>query len=435
MKSIRCNKIVVKKLVFLTLVCLAAPIAAQIPRVIVTTDGEIDDKSSFVRYLMYSNEFDTEGLIYSNSVWQKHGHGTTWMQETIDAWAEIRPNLAEHMTGYPTPESLKAVCFAGNMDEANLNDPGPLETEGARHIISVLLKYDPRPVWILAWGGTNTIAQALSLLEQDHTDEEVSYAHNKMRIYAVADQDETAKWIRENYPHIFYIQCHQFMALNYQHAGHPYSEHHIFSDEWMTENVKSGHGPLGAMYPQSYFSEGDSPSFFHLIGNGLRSAQNPTWGGWGGRFMIYGRSHYYSDANDDGDRLHGQWIWLLDIQEDFAARMDWCVKSYKEANHYPMIKGKIPEEVIASPGEEIQLKVKKIKDPDGDELTVSWEHYHFAGENPYAHKIDIQETSESQASIKIPEDAGGKELHIILTVVDNGTPMLKRYKRVVVKVE
>jgi hypothetical protein len=50
------------------------------PRVIVTTDGEIDDKTSFVRFLMYSNEFETEGLIYGNSKWQRHGHGTVWMQ-------------------------------------------------------------------------------------------------------------------------------------------------------------------------------------------------------------------------------------------------------------------------------------------------------------------------------------------------------------------
>lgn len=33
------------------------------PRTIVTTDGEIDDVDSFIRMLLYANEFQIEGLI------------------------------------------------------------------------------------------------------------------------------------------------------------------------------------------------------------------------------------------------------------------------------------------------------------------------------------------------------------------------------------
>ena len=32
------------------------------PRVIVTTDGEIDDQSSMIRFLMYSSDYDVAGL-------------------------------------------------------------------------------------------------------------------------------------------------------------------------------------------------------------------------------------------------------------------------------------------------------------------------------------------------------------------------------------
>lgn len=32
------------------------------PRVIVTTDGEIDDQSSMIRFLMYSSDYDVESL-------------------------------------------------------------------------------------------------------------------------------------------------------------------------------------------------------------------------------------------------------------------------------------------------------------------------------------------------------------------------------------
>jgi hypothetical protein len=260
------------------------------PRVIITTDGEIDDKTPFVRFLMYANEFDIEGLIYGNSKWQRHGHGTVWMQETIDEWASVLDNILIHQEGYPDPEYLKSICFAGNMDENFLHFTGPLETEGARHIIHVLLGPDPCPVWVQAWGGTNTIAQAISILEKDYRRKDIQRAKSKLKIFAIADQDSTSAWIRENHPEIFYIRSHQFTALNYQHEGHPYSDHVIFSDEWTTCHVKKDHGPLGNMYAQSYFSEGDSPAFFHLIGNGLRADTDPTWGGWGGRFEKNGNT-------------------------------------------------------------------------------------------------------------------------------------------------
>mgnify|MGYP003633623121 FL=1 len=41
--------------------------ASEKPRVIVTSDGEIDDECSMVRFLLYANEFDIEGIITSSS--------------------------------------------------------------------------------------------------------------------------------------------------------------------------------------------------------------------------------------------------------------------------------------------------------------------------------------------------------------------------------
>lgn len=37
------------------------------PRVIVTTDGEVDDRCSMTRFLFYANEWDVSGLIHSSS--------------------------------------------------------------------------------------------------------------------------------------------------------------------------------------------------------------------------------------------------------------------------------------------------------------------------------------------------------------------------------
>ena len=50
------------------------------PRTIVTTDGEIDDVDSFIRMLLYANEFQIEGLVYSRH-YKGDGKGTKMVSE------------------------------------------------------------------------------------------------------------------------------------------------------------------------------------------------------------------------------------------------------------------------------------------------------------------------------------------------------------------
>ena len=147
------------------------------------------------------------------------------------------------------------------------------DSPGSEHIINILLDDDPRPVRVQAWGGTNTVAQALWRLRESHSEADFRKAVGKVRIYAIADQDSTIWWIRDEAPEALLILNYQFVAINYQHEGHPYSDSDLFSEAWMREHVKEDHGPLGAAYPQDYFSEGDSPAFFYLIANGLRAVE------------------------------------------------------------------------------------------------------------------------------------------------------------------
>src|SRR5262245_56832297 len=66
------------------LLCLSSSLIAQNsdtrikPRVIVTTDPELDDSNSLVRYLLYAADVQTEGLIYASSQfhWRGDGKGT-----------------------------------------------------------------------------------------------------------------------------------------------------------------------------------------------------------------------------------------------------------------------------------------------------------------------------------------------------------------------
>src|SRR5215203_5929469 len=67
------------------------------PRTIVTTDGEVDDQDSFIRLLLYSNEFNIQGLVYSSSQWHYKGDGkgtlfTSKMRSTKERYG-TRANL------------------------------------------------------------------------------------------------------------------------------------------------------------------------------------------------------------------------------------------------------------------------------------------------------------------------------------------------------
>lgn len=88
------------------------------PRVIITSDGEIDDECSMVRCLLYANEWDIEGIVTSSSQYHAHGHnwaGDDWIEPYLEAYAEVYPNLVKHDPDYPTPDYLKARTKLGNV--------------------------------------------------------------------------------------------------------------------------------------------------------------------------------------------------------------------------------------------------------------------------------------------------------------------------------
>ena len=64
-------------MISILLVACALPQSDDVirPRTIVTTDGEVDDYDSFIRLLLYSNEMDLQGIVYSASQWHWAGDG------------------------------------------------------------------------------------------------------------------------------------------------------------------------------------------------------------------------------------------------------------------------------------------------------------------------------------------------------------------------
>ena len=210
----------------------------------------------------------------------------------------------------------------------------------------------------------------------------------------------------------------------------------IMDKAWLAENIKNGHGSLCAAYPQAYTSEGDSPSFMPLVNNGLEQHADYTLGGWGGR-PEYKKGNHMQDGNDlkngTADSHYTFQRWLPAIQNDWAARADWCVAdTYEKANHQPIahIAGESKRSV--QPGEIVTLDASSSSDPDNDQWSCLWWQYQEAGSVPY--QVAIRDADQRKAELKVP-NASGKQLHIILEVTDNGTPSLKAYKRLILDIK
>jgi len=412
------------------------PPAGARPRIIATTDGEIDDRCSMVRFLLYANEWDIEGIIYCSSKFHWKGHswaGEKWIERDIDMYASFYDTLKTHASGFPTPRQLRDVTFIGNID--NVGEMTKV-TPGSKRIVEILLDDKPGPVYLQAWGGTNTIARALKTIQEKHPDQ-VKKVTRKAIIYIILDQDKTFRqYIEPNWPGLMVLgSFRQFATIAYSWDRLiPRELHRFYDAAWMKKNILTGHGPLCGRYEhhkqKGFRSEGDSPAFMHQIPVGLRSLEHPGYGGWGGRFVLEGRSKStWRGARDDGDLGKGIWRFSEAFQNDWAARADWCVKPRDKANHPPVAKVVGPLDRHVRAGEKVTLSAKGSSDPDGDKLTYRWWRYDDV--DSATSKIDIADaTSQAGASFTVPNEPS-KTIHIIVNVTDDGEPALTRYQRII----
>jgi hypothetical protein len=127
------------------------------------------------------------------------------------------------------------------------------------------------------------------------------------------------------------------------------------------------------------------------------------------------------------------WRWRDDFQHDFAARMDWTIKAYADANHAPVPALDHPATLTVRSGEGFGLGARASTDPDGDSLSFFWFHYPEAGSYRTLVKVNGAENS-TGAWVTAPKVEKPETLHFILRVTDKGSPALSRYQRVIVTV-
>jgi hypothetical protein len=441
------------------------------PRILVLTDigGDPDDEQTLIRLLVYANEFDIEGII--PEMWEGHrgrhgvltpGSQLELVHEIIRRYGQVRDNLALHADGYPGEADLHDVVKRGKVgvstsldrdtvaDVSHLVGEG-LDTEGSEWIIRLVDSPDPRTLDVNVWGGTADLAQALWKVRATRPLDQVAAFVSRIRVHAIGDQDDTGPWIRKWFPSLFYIldhardgnkmhSCYRGMFLG--------GDESLTSSAWVDSHVRRDHGPLGEFYPPEAWTgpnphgalkEGDTPSWFYFMRNGLNLPGEPSAGGWGGRFAPNGT--YWQDTQDTvNGETSGRatvWRWRPRFQNGFQARMDWCVQPANRANHPPVAiangeTGRAPVRISALPGERVALTATDSHDLDGGVLAYRWWVYREAG--TYEHSVRIGRAASSEVDLLVPLDAAGTTIHVILEVTDSGVPPLTGYRRVIVHV-
>ena len=311
-------------------------VARDYPRTIVTTDPELDDLNSMLRMLLYSNEIQLEGLVYSASQHHYSGdpalglaakrwpdpNGIFHIDEAVNRYEQAYPNLRVHDKGFPTPEHLRSLIRWGNVKTVGdmLGD-----TPGSDLIKSTLLDDKPGPVYLQAWGGPNTIAQALKSIQDEYQGApEWAAMHAgcaKAMVTGWASRTDVPEYIRPNWPDISsgtsrprtwgYVARRTVAGAPRVFVGglDPRERVRGRPDGRLLPRVgrrqADGRGRRrGLLRPErahqdelramgygcgspaaagSWISEGDSSNFALLLGNGLRNWEDASFGGWGGR--------------------------------------------------------------------------------------------------------------------------------------------------------
>jgi len=401
-----------------------------------------DDTQSMIHLLVCMNVVDVEAIV-SGMAWTSEPNRTSYIFDLWNNVEKVIPNLQAQAEGFPSIDYLRSITKQGPL-KAHMDAVGEgMDTAGSDFIIECVDRDDPRPIWLTTWCGSAAIAQALWKVKNTRSEEELAKFISKIRIYDVLGQDNCGSWIAANFPDVIYLRNNKVYGW-------------VPSDDWFKTYVQSVK-PLGDYYPTRIWTwEGDTVGFMYFLANGLNDFEHWTYGGWGGRFTSdkHANEGGMGNRNSDFSKWGTYYMYVSEpegikavnlfnkhILNDFIARMQWSSTSdFKAVNHHPVAAiGKdkslktINKDVL--PGTVLPLDASASSDIDGNKLSYRYWVYSAPGTYKGSINMTMDSLDSPKVYVNIPEDASGKNFHIILEVTDNGTPALTSYRRIVVNVK
>ena len=244
-------------------------------RVIVSTDiggTDPDDFQSMVHLLVYADRFDIEGLVSS-----PYGPGRKeHILQVIDLYERDYACLRTYSGKYPTPDALRAITKQGAIEGAGYEGFGA-PTEGSDWIVQCARRDDPRPLWVLVWGGIDDLAQAL------HDAPDIL---PKLRVYFIGGPNkkwsvDAYQYIATHHPRLWIIEANATYR-GWFVGGNQEGE---WGNKAFVATHVAGHGSLGDFFATQLggtLKMGDSPSVGYLLHG---TPEDPSQPGWGGRFV------------------------------------------------------------------------------------------------------------------------------------------------------
>ncbi len=464
-------------------------------RILITTDLEIDDMNGVILSLMYADNYDIAGIVWTAGMYHFSGDGglhtlgeitphwrcnamhcghtvenagglreyrpvdPTWLPRIMDCYEKDYVLLSKNNPNFPTPDYIRSITKVGNIE---FEGDYRFETEGSDFIVDCIMDDDMRPLYIQHWGGINTTVRALySIYEKYHGtpqwDAVLAKVVAKVRISGSGEDNCRAdSKIDEMFPGLqssrgimgFGGYGQFFSAVTAPEEVLPY-----YQGDYLCDAFKFDHGKL----MDQFWLMGEGRAIYGepLIYNyGLITYMD--WAesarqGWGPEGLLerprmdfdpydwmacqFGCASFINIGfrKEVNNRATRNTRILF---EELAARADWAICEPADCNHAPIVSAPVLD-FTAAPGETVRM-IGSAVDPEGDKMNVTWwaPGYSATYKDGKGEDLPVTAVNTWSADFTVPADAqSGQIFAVNMEVQDIAERPMTRFAQYVITVK
>ncbi len=446
-------------------------------RILITTDLEVDDMNGILLSLIYSDQYDLAGIVWTSGMYHFSGDGgkhtlgeitpnfrcnaqhcehrvksaadlteyrpadPTWLDRILDFYEEDFEFMSKNNPNFPDPDYLRKITKVGNIE---FEGDYRFETEGSNFIMNCILDDDERILNIQHWGGINTTIRALySIYEKYHDTNQweaiLNKVVNKVRFRGNGEDncrkdskiDEMFPGLNDGKFEFGFFNYGSFFASSYNSPRRSSDElQKYLHADYILDAYKNNHGKLtGEIW---LMGEGRSIFGEPIIYNyGLITYMD--WAksaelGWGPESLKdFKRADFkpfdwgicqFGTASHINiglrkDLNNRNDYFTIKMWEELAARADWAIMLPENCNHPPILSSE-KLEFRGKPGDKILMKGEGV-DPDGNKLIPRWwvPNYSSTYKEGKGENLKVSNQSSWKTEFSIPMDAKPGDLFAV----------------------